>query len=69
MKDYKFAIILGIVVIVLILVAVGMEWSKSGSSKKSSAPYDLVTTFKGDAERVVRSLGILAIPMPQEFWS
>ncbi|MEK5438406.1 MULTISPECIES: purple acid phosphatase family protein [Paenibacillus] len=49
MKDYKFAIILGIVVIVLILVAVGMEWSKSGSSKKSSAPYDLVTTFKGDA--------------------
>ncbi|KTD87851.1 purple acid phosphatase family protein [Paenibacillus etheri] len=49
MKDYKFAIILGVVVIVLILVAVGIEWSKSGSSKKSSAPYDLVTTFKGDA--------------------
>lgn len=49
MKDYKFAIILGLVVIVLILVAVGMEWSKSGSSAKSSTPYDLVTTFKGDA--------------------
>ncbi|WHY21537.1 metallophosphoesterase family protein [Paenibacillus sp. G2S3] len=49
MKDYKFAIILGVVVIVLILVAIGMEWSKSGSSAKSSAPYDLVTTFKGDA--------------------
>lgn len=49
MKDYKFAIILGVVVIILILVAVGMEWFKSGSSAKSSAPYDLVTTFKGDA--------------------
>ncbi|OZQ60206.1 metallophosphoesterase [Paenibacillus sp. VTT E-133280] len=49
MKDYKFAIILGILVIVLILVAVGMEWSKSGSSAKSSTPFDLITTFKGDA--------------------
>ncbi|WP_339281966.1 metallophosphoesterase family protein [Paenibacillus sp. FSL H8-0282] len=49
MRDYKFAIILGVLVIVVILVAYGLERSKSGSNANSPAPYDLVTTFKGDA--------------------
>lgn len=50
MKDYKFAIILGVLVIVMILVAFGLERSKKESYTHSSAPYDLVTTFKGDAK-------------------
>lgn len=49
MRDYKFAIILGVLVIVVILVAYGLERSKSGSDANSPAPYDLVTTFKGAA--------------------
>lgn len=50
MKDYKFAIIIGAVFIVIILVALGMEWSKSQSSTASTVPYDIVTTLKGDPE-------------------
>lgn len=50
MRDYKFAIILGVLVIVVILVVFGLERSKNGTYGNSSAPYDLVTTFKGDAK-------------------
>ena len=50
MKDYKFAIIIGAVFIVMILVALGVEWSKSQSSASAPVPYDIVTTLKGDPE-------------------
>ncbi len=50
MKDYKSIIIIGAVIIILILVVVGLEWIKrSDSPTASAAPYDIVSTFKGDA--------------------
>lgn len=52
MKDFKTLIIAGIIVAVLILLALGMEWLKSeraAATVSPGVPYDLVTTFKGDA--------------------
>ncbi|MEK8213169.1 purple acid phosphatase family protein [Paenibacillus sp. FSL L8-0463] len=53
MKDFKVLIIVVIIVVVLILLALGLEWLKSewtARPEESSAPYDLVSTFKEDAE-------------------
>lgn len=54
MKDFKTLIIIGIIVVVLIVIALGMEWLKlersAAETAESGAPYDLVTTFKGEAE-------------------
>ncbi|MBW4083067.1 metallophosphoesterase family protein [Paenibacillus sp. S150] len=52
MKDFKTLVIAGIIVIVLILLALGVEWLKSDKAAvavASGSPYDLVTTLKGDA--------------------
>lgn len=53
MKDFKTLLIIGIVIVVLIVAAVALEWLKSerpAETLSSAAPYDVVTTFKGDAE-------------------
>ncbi|WP_245237216.1 fibronectin type III domain-containing protein, partial [Paenibacillus ihuae] len=53
MKDLKTILIIGIIILVLIVAAVALEWLKSARTAEnlsSGIPYDLVTTFKGDAE-------------------
>ncbi len=53
MKDLKTILIIGIIIVVLIVAAVALEWLKSGRTAEnlsSGIPYDVVTTFKGEAE-------------------
>lgn len=53
MKDLKTVLIIGIIIVVLIVAAVVLEWLKSGRTAEplsSGTPYDVVTTFKSDAE-------------------
>lgn len=53
MKDLKALIVIGTIVVLLILVALGLEWLKperSAANSETGAPYNLVTTFKGEAE-------------------
>lgn len=54
MNDLKTFIIIGIIVVVLIILALGLERLKSeraagGRAEFSGSLYDLVSTFKGDA--------------------
>lgn len=52
MMDYKALIIIGVIVVALIVTAIGAAWltSRQGLiSPVSKVPYNLVTTFKGDA--------------------
>ena len=52
MKDMRIFIIIGVIVAVLAVLALGVEWFKPERTAESAAPgapYDLVTTFKGDA--------------------
>ncbi|MHA6530034.1 purple acid phosphatase family protein [Paenibacillus sp. BAC0078] len=51
MKDLKILFIIGIIVIVLIVLALGVERLRPKQAEvaaSSGMPYDLVTTFKGD---------------------
>ncbi|UQZ36244.1 metallophosphoesterase [Paenibacillus sp. PK3_47] len=52
MKDFKLLIIIGIIIIVLIIAAAAIERLKTertAATASSGVPYNLVTTFKGDA--------------------
>ncbi|WP_150268749.1 purple acid phosphatase family protein [Paenibacillus tepidiphilus] len=54
MKDMKTIVIIGAIILVLILLVLGMEWIKASQRTgnvpaAAGLPYDLVTTFKGDA--------------------
>ncbi|WP_151734849.1 purple acid phosphatase family protein ['Paenibacillus yunnanensis' Narsing Rao et al. 2020] len=54
MKDMKTVVIIGIIVLILILLVIGLERVRSSQRAgnvpaAAGLPYDLVTTFKGDA--------------------